>query len=80
MGSDDLHPSKVSCLPLVLSFFFVQSQPSKKLYRNKQIVVADFKNRVSVLTIQISQIKLITASTHLFFFFLWEIKIFVFHD
>lgn len=33
--SDDLHPN-VSCLPLVLSFFFVLSQPSKKLYIDKE--------------------------------------------
>lgn len=42
MGSDYLHPSKVSCLPLVLSFFFVQSQPSKKLYRDEETLVKRF--------------------------------------
>lgn len=34
--SEDSHPSMVSCLPLLLSFFFVQSQPSKKLCRHGQ--------------------------------------------
>lgn len=47
MSCDNLHPSKVSCLPLVLSFFFVQSQPSKKLCRDQETIVADFRNRAS---------------------------------
>lgn len=63
MFHDYSHPSKVSCLPLVLSFFFVQSQPSKKLCGDEE--------SLSDLSLCISnqrylKINIITVSAHVY--------------